>query len=81
MFVWKPIKTAPYNTELLVGRWVNGDWRICQSGFYFDEGSEHHGEPCYWYWSCDFDNAGVTEGEGPTHWMELPPEPKKEGIF
>ena len=73
---WQPIETAPRETELLVGRWVNGDWRICQSGLYFDDGNEREGEPAYWYWYCDWDSGGVTDDEGPTHWMPLPPPPQ-----
>ena len=72
---WQPITTAPKETELLVGRNVNGEWRICQSGFYFDAGNEREGEPAYWFWHCDWDNGGVTENEGPTHWMPLPAGP------
>lgn len=74
---WQPIATAPKETELLVGRFVNDEWRICQSGFYFDAGNEREGEPAYWFWHCDWDNGSVTDNEGPTHWMPLPAEPEK----
>lgn len=73
---WQPIETAPRGMELLVGRWVNNDWRICQSGLYFDSGNEREGEPACWYWHCDWDNGGVTDSEGPTHWMALPAPPQ-----
>ena len=76
---WQQIDTAPRSTELLVGRYVNTDWRICQSGFYFDGGSELNGEPAYWFWHCDWDNAGVTDSDGPTHWMPLPEPPNLTG--
>lgn len=72
---WLPIKTAPNNTELLVGRWVSDEWRICQSGYYFDAGNELEGEPAYWYWHCDWDTGGVTDDEGPSHWTPLPAAP------
>lgn len=72
---WLLIETAPKETELLVGRWVNNEWRVCQSGFYFDDGDERHGEPAHWFWHCDWDKGGVTSGEGPTHWMTLPAAP------
>lgn len=75
---WLPIETAPKEQELLVGRYVNGEWRVCQSGYYFDSGNEMEGEPSCWYWHCDWDNGGVTDDEGPTHWMLLPPAPTKE---
>lgn len=78
---WKPISSAPKETEILVGRHVDGEWRICQSGMYHDAGmnSPNGYEPSYWYWCCDWDNGGVTDDEGPSHWMELP-EPPKEMI-
>lgn len=76
---WRPIAEAPRSTELLVGRYVNGEWRICQSGYYFDKGNEREGEQSYWYWHCDWDNGGVTDGDGPSHFMELPPEPFRMG--
>ncbi len=72
---WRPISEAPRETELLVGRFVNGEWRVCQSGLYFDEGNEREGEPSSWYWHCDWDQGGVTDGDGPTHWQPLPPPP------
>jgi hypothetical protein len=76
--MWKPIETAPRETELLVGRWVNRDWRICQSGFYFDSGNDMEGEPSCRFWHCDWDNGGVTDDDGPTHWMQLPEPPNYE---
>jgi hypothetical protein len=75
---WEPIDTAPREKELLVGRWVNNEWRICQSGYYFDAGNEYEGEPAYWFWCSDWDAGGVTDNEGPTHWQELPEPPPKE---
>lgn len=74
---WQPIDTAPKETELLVGKWVGEEWRICQSGYYYDSGNEFEGERPYWYWHCDWDNGGVTDDEGPTHWMPLPEPPKR----
>lgn len=68
---WQPIETVPKETEVLVGRWVNDEWRICQSGYYFDPGSEYTGEPSYWYWHCDNDAGGVTD-DHPDAWMPLP---------
>lgn len=78
---WQPIETAPKGIDLWVGRWFEWDgkreWRMCQSGFYYDGGinTPDAYEPSYSYWSCDFDHQGVTEDEGPTHWMYLPEAP------
>lgn len=77
---WQPITTAPRETELLVGRYVNDEWRICQSGLYFDAGNELEGEPSCWFWHCDWDNGGVTDNEGPTHWMLLPAAPENQAM-
>lgn len=72
---WLPIKTAPRDTNMLVGRFVGDEWRICQSIFFFDSGNELDGEPSCWCWACDFDSGGVTDDEGPSHWMPLPAAP------
>ena len=73
---WQPIKTAPRETELLVGKFVNGEWRICQSSYCFDIEFDIEDETSYWYWHCDFDKDGVvTDDLGPTHWMPLPVPP------
>jgi len=71
-------RMPPNSTEVLVGRWVRDEWRICQSGFYFDQGNEMEGELSSWYWCCDFDRGGVTDDEGPSHWMPLPIPPKAQ---
>lgn len=75
---WKTIDTAPREKELLVGKYVNDQWQICQSGYYYDAGNPMEGEPPYWFWHCDCDSNGVTDDEGPTHWMELPKPPREE---
>lgn len=76
---WRPIETAPLETELLVGKFMNNEWRICQSGKYYDAGMNNPNgyERPHWYWCSDWDLGGVTDGDGPTHWMPLPPEPPK----
>jgi len=71
---WRPIETAPRETEVLVGRWCGGEWRICQSGLHYDSGNAMAGEPPGgWYWHSDWDNGGVTEE--PDAWMPLPSAP------
>lgn len=72
---WQPIETAPKETEILVGRYVDKEWRICQSGHYYEPGNYLENEPPGWFWSCDWDNGSVTDDEGPTHWMPLPEPP------
>ncbi len=72
---WQPIKTAPRNKDLWVGRFVNNEWRMCVSGLYYDSGNIVDGDFPYWYWSTDYDSCGATDDEGPTHWMPLPKPP------
>lgn len=72
---WLPIDSAPNKTEVLVGRWVNDVWHVCQSGHYYDPGFDLEGEPACWYWASDWDNAGVTEN--PEFWMPLPKAPRR----
>lgn len=80
---WRPIETAPDETEILVGRWREigeraPEWVFCKSARYFDTGNPWEGEPAYWFWAEDHDTEDVTYGEGPTHWMPLPAPPNKE---
>jgi len=73
---WKPISTAPKEQEILVAKYMRGEWRMCQSGHYFDRGNIMLGHNPHWYWSSDWDNGGITDDEGPSHWMERPEMPK-----
>lgn len=76
---WQPIETAPKDgTEVLVGRYVNGEWRLCQAGWHHFPGCDNpiQGyEPDVWWWNCDADWGGITDDEGPTHWMPLTEPP------
>lgn len=72
---WQDIETAPKNTEVLVCRYVGDEWRMGQSGLYFDVGDHYYGEPGYWYWSNDNCQDCLVEDEGPDYWMPLPPPP------
>lgn len=70
---WRPIDTAPKDTLVLVCRFVNNEWHMCESELYYDAGSEVNNEPPGgWIWSCDHDNDGITMDEGPTYWMPRP---------
>ena len=75
MSEWQPISTAPRDTDLLVGKWVNDEWRVCQSAHCYDSGSYVNNEEPYWFWTSDWDATGITEGEGPSHWMLIPAPP------
>lgn len=79
---WQPIETAPKDeTEILVGKYINGEWRVCQSAWCHFPGHDNHVqgyEPDVWWWHIDADWGGITDDEGPAHWMPLtPPEATK----
>lgn len=77
---WQTIDSAPHDgTEIIIGAWVNGEWRICQSSYQCDAGinTPDAYEPSYWYWACDADWGGITDFPNPTHWMPLT-QPTKE---
>ena len=76
---WQPIETAPRDgSEIEVGRWVNGEWRICQTSWHHFPGNEFEGEHSVNWWACDADWGGITEDEGPTHWRPIPIPPAAE---
>ena len=76
---WQPIKTAPKDgTEVLVGKHISGEWRVCQASWNFFPGCDNpiQGyEPDVWWWNCDADWGGITDDEGPSHWMPMPSPP------
>lgn len=77
MSAWRDISTAPKDgTELLIGRWVNGEWRVCQAAWTHFPGHDNHVqgyEPDVWWWNEDADWGGITDDEGPSHWQPLTP--------
>lgn len=73
---WQPIETAPKDTWIFVGRKVGHEWLACKSGYFYEPTTID--QICdYWYWACDYDHDGITEDEGPSHWMPLPEPPKE----
>lgn len=76
---WQPIETAPKDgTEVLLGKWVNDEWRVCQAAWCYFPGHDNHVqgyESSVWWWNGDADWGGITEDEGPTHWAPLSAPP------
>lgn len=87
---WQPISTAPKDgTEVLVFRLCCGCTPIAHVAFYRseDEWGDHlmpdweSKEEYVGWWSYIRTSIGQEKLEGyqtPTHWMPLPPDPKKE---
>lgn len=66
---WQPIETVPKDgTEVLLGAYVDGgEWAVLRDDWYQDR------EMADWReWPGLFEEA-------PTHWILLPPAPKREG--
>lgn len=84
-WAWQPIKFAPRDatptengTEILIGKYVGDEWRVCQASWCFFPGRNDPGgyEPDVWWWNSDADWGGITDDEGPTHWQPLPTPPE-----
>jgi hypothetical protein len=75
---WQPIETAPNKTEVLIGAWIDGEFKWGRSERFYDSGNEMEGEPaCGWVWSID--DCSDSVAEDPSHWMPLPAAPKTGG--
>lgn len=71
---WRLIRTAPIETEILVGRFnERGEFHFAQSAYCFDPGNVMEGEPACWFWHAD--HGAVEE---PTHWMHRPTDPPRD---
>lgn len=64
-------------TTVIIGKWVNGEWRVCEAAWSFFPGNYMENEPDYWWWNRDADWGGITDDEGPTHYFR-PPTPPSE---
>jgi len=77
---WYPIMTAPWETEILIGRWQTiGDKELrfitCKSSQEHAPGNEFEGEAAYDYWAVDEDFDGVVDSAMPDVWRPLFPQP------
>lgn len=75
---WQPIATAPRETEVLIGAWIDGEFKWGRSVRFYDSGNEREGEPaCGWVWSID--DCSDSVAENPTCWMPAPSAPITDG--
>lgn len=76
---WQPIETAPEETEVFIGRFIDGQFKFGKSEMFYEQANEFAGETFSgWVWSED--ECSSTIAENPTHWMALPdapPDPTK----
>lgn len=64
----------PWNgEEVLIGKKVGGEWRVCQAAgsFFLGRDDPSGYEPDIYWRNEDADWGGITDDEGPTHWMAL----------
>ena len=71
---WRDIETAPKETEIFIGRFIDGKFRFCRSALIYEHANEFAGETWSgWLWSIDDCNDSIADC--PTHWMLLPKPP------
>jgi hypothetical protein len=75
---WLPIATAPWETEVMIGAWSDGEFRYCRSTQTHDAGNEMAGEPAYDFWTTDDDTLGVSED--PDVWRPMLPWPRQRPV-
>lgn len=68
---WQPIETAPKETLVFIGAYVDGVWKFGKAEMFYEQANEFEGETFSgWVWSED--EICMQE---PTHWMPLPAPP------
>lgn len=74
--IWQPIETAPKETEVFIGRFIDGVFKFGRSEMFYEQANEFEGETFSgWVWSEDECSSSVAEN--PTHWMLIPKPPKE----
>ena len=72
---WQPISTAPRETEIFIGNFIDGKFKFGRSEMFYEQANEFAGETFSgWVWSEDECSSSITDS--PTHWMPLPAAPK-----
>lgn len=68
---WQDIDTAPRETKIFIGKFINGKFKFGRSEMFYEQANEFAGETFSgWVWSED--EVCIQE---PTHWMPLPNPP------
>ena len=75
---WQPIETAPRETEIFIGKFIDGKFKFGRSEMFYEQANEFAGETFSgWVWTEDECSSSITDS--PTHWMQLPRSPM-EGV-
>jgi len=73
---WFPIDSAPEDTEVLIGSWIDGEFKWGRSVQFYEQGNELEGETFSgWVWSVD--DCSDSVAEAPEFWQPLPAAPMK----
>lgn len=73
---WFPIDSAPEDTEVLIGSWIDGEFKWGRSVQFYEQGNELEGETFSgWVWSVD--DCSDSVAEAPEFWHPLPTAPMK----
>lgn len=72
---WLSIETAPKDTEVFIGRVIDGEFKFGKAVCFYEAGNEFEGEFYKgWFWSIDDCDESIAEA--PTHWMPFPAAPE-----
>lgn len=76
---WLPIETAPKETEVFIGRFIDGVWKYGRSAQVWEQANEFAGETFSgWVWTVD--DCYDSVAECPTHWRPAFNAPSKGGV-
>ena len=74
---WQPIETAPKETGVFIGAFVDGKFKFGKAELFYERANEFEGETFSgWVWSID--DCIESIAENPSHWMPLPAPPQGE---
>ena len=78
---WQPIETAPKDGTSIIAMYIHINTEIVHAVFWMDVEEDSPGDPDdVGWWTYVWSEVGRSKLEDwmtPTHWMPLPPPPKK----
>ena len=71
---WLPIESAPKETEVFIGAFVDDVFKFGKAELFYEQGNVFEGETFSgWVWSVD--DCSESVAEQPSYWMPLPTPP------